>query len=559
MGIGKLLLDRRLAVPKYQRSYSWRTDEVQELWDDLTRALDEDYADYFLGTVVLSSSSDDAEEGDPPFVIDGQQRLATVSLLLVALRDVYLAETNEKRTALVERFLSDVDVKTLENEPRLTLNEENAEFFEQTKLARPDERKKKKADTNSEKKIDEAFALLEKKVADRKAANGKNWEEDLVDLQVLIEQNARIVILEVPDEANAYLIFETLNDRGLDLTIADLLKNYLFSRAGKKKIDTVKQHWDRALGALDAGEDDKLQTTFLRHYWSSKYGYVREKDLYGKIKAEITSQTKAVDFASELLEASRLYAAARTPGHEFWKDFPSATRNNLETLQLLDVSQSRPLLLAAMQQWQQGEVAKTLKLLVAWSVRLIVVGGAGSGTTEAAFSNTAVKIRDGSIKDSKALAKEMSSVVPDDSDFESQFAVTRKRGRIARYLLHALERKEGGKDSPELISNKDETQVNLEHVLPRDADLKKEWKNVSEDERDAYLGRLGNLALLDADENGALNAKGFEAKAKIFKKSKLKLTADLGNKAKYKDWDAAAIEKRQRKLADLAVATWPRS
>ncbi len=559
MGIGKLLLDRRLAVPKYQRSYSWGTDEVQELWDDLTRALDEDYADYFLGTVVLSSSSDDAEEGDPPFVIDGQQRLATISLLLVALRDVYLAETNEKRAALVERFLSDADVKTLENEPRLTLNEENAEFFEQTKLVRPDERKKKKADTNSEKKIDEAFALLEKKVADRRAANGKNWENDLVELQVLIEQNARIVILEVPDEANAYLIFETLNDRGLDLTIADLLKNYLFSRAGKKKIDTVKQHWDRALGALDAGDDDKLQTTFLRHYWSSKYGHVREKELYGKIKAEITSQTKAVDFASELVEASRLYSAARTPGHEFWRDFPSPTRDNLETLQLLDVSQSRPLLLAAMQQWQQGEVARTLKLLVAWSVRLIVVGGVGSGTTEAAFSNAAVKIRDGSTKDSKALAREMSSVVPDDSDFESQFAVTRKRARVARYLLHALERKKSGKDSPELISNKDETQVNLEHVLPRDADLKKEWKNFSEEDRDAYLGRLGNLALLDADENGALNARGFESKAKIFRKSKLKLTAHLGNKSKYKDWDPKAIENRQRELAGLAVETWPRS
>ena len=261
--------------------------------------------------------------------------------------------------------------------------------------------------------------------------------------------------------------------------------------------------------------------------------------------------------ASELVEAARLYSAARTPGHEFWRDFPSPTRDNLETLQLLDVSQSRPLLLAAMQQWQQGEVAKTLKLLVAWSVRLIVVGGAGSGTTEAAFSNAAVKVRDGGIKGSKALANEMSSVVPDDSDFESQFAVTRKRARVARYLLHALERKKSGGYSPELISNKDEAQVNLEHVLPRDADLKNEWKNFSEEERDAYLGRLGNLALLDADENGALNAKSFQSKAGIYKNSKLKLTAELGNE--YKDWDAKAIERRQKKLAQLAVATWPRN
>ena len=88
MGIGKLLLDRRLTVPRYQRSYSWTTDEVLDLWNDLIRALDEGHSDYFLGTVVLSATSDedgDSDEEDVPSVIDGQQRLATVSLLLVAL------------------------------------------------------------------------------------------------------------------------------------------------------------------------------------------------------------------------------------------------------------------------------------------------------------------------------------------------------------------------------------------------------------------------------------------------------------------------------------------
>lgn len=161
MGIGKLLLDRRLAVPKYQRSYSWTEEEVGELWDDLIRALDEGYTDYFLGTVVLSTSSDEREDGDDgPFVIDGQQRLATISLLLVALRDLYVAEGNETRAALVERFLSDHDVETLEIQPRLTLNEENAEFFEQTKLARPDKRKTREPKISSERRIQEAFELL---------------------------------------------------------------------------------------------------------------------------------------------------------------------------------------------------------------------------------------------------------------------------------------------------------------------------------------------------------------------------------------------------------------
>jgi uncharacterized protein with ParB-like and HNH nuclease domain len=562
MGIGKLLLDRRLAVPKYQRSYSWTQDQVLDLWNDFIRALDESYNDYFLGTVVLSATADtDADDDDDevPFVIDGQQRLATVSLLLVALRDLYLDEGKDQRVTLAERFLMDLNEDTLDLEPRLTLNEENAEFFQDTKLARPADRKSTAAKVESQRLLNKAFNLLTEKVASRKAEMGAGWEKDLVALQGLIRTKARVVILDVPDEANAYLIFETLNDRGLDLTIADLLKNYLFSRAGKNKIDTVKQHWDRAMGALDPGEDDKLTTTFLRHYWSSKYGHTREKELYGEIKDEVSSQKKAVEFASDLVDAARIYSAMRAPSHEYWKDYKSPTRDNLETLRLLDVSQSRPLLLAAMQQWKPPEINKTLKLLVAWTVRLIVVGGAGSGSTEAAFSKAAVDIRAGRIKDSKDLAQEFKSLVADDSEFENQFAVTRKRPRLSRYLLHALERKKDGTGSPELISNTDESKVDLEHVLPRDADLVNDWPEFTPEQHSSDVGRLGNLVLLDKNENGALNAKDFDAKAKVYKKSKLKLTAEVGNKTKYKAWNSESIKKRQKELAALAVKTWPHS
>lgn len=399
--------------------------------------------------------------------------------------------------------------------------------------------------------------MLTEKVKKLKDDAGPNWEKELVALQIYLEKKVRVVVLEVPDEANAYLIFETLNDRGLDLTIADLLKNYLFSRAGNKKIDTVKQNWDRAFGALDPGEDDKLQTTFLRHYWSSKHGYTREKELYSAIKKEVTSQKDATDLADQLVTAARIYSALRNPSHEFWADYSTPTKANIDTLLMLDVTQFRPLLMAVMQQWPKAQVTKTLAQLVAWSVRLIVVGGAGSGSTEAAFSNAALKVRNGKIKDSKGLAAEMKSVVPDDLTFEQQFSVTAKKARIARYLLHALQRNADGKKSPELISNADETQVNLEHVLPRDQD-KKEWPQFTAEQHAALFNRLGNLAIMDAKENGALNAKNFKAKAAVYKKSKLSLTRELGA-AKYPDWTPKTIEDRQKAMAKRSVATWPLS
>lgn len=550
-GIGKLLLDRRAAVPKYQRSYSWRTDEVQELWDDLRRARDEGAPEYFLGTVVFSGDPT-SQTGDLPAVIDGQQRLATTSLLLAAIRNVFVSEGKQERVEIVERFLLDRDTLSLELEPRLTLNEENAEYFEQTQLPKPEAAKQLQPQGSSNKKIAAAAKLLADLVAEMVEQSGGKWETELVELQLYVRDKAKVVVLDVSDEANAYLIFETLNDRGLDLTIADLLKNYLFSRA-EKKIDSVKQNWDRALGALDVGDDDKLQTTFLRHYWSSRYGYTREKGLYRSIKQRVASPTQAVSLSADLVAAAKQYSALRNPSHEFWSSYGTPTRANLDTLLLLDVTQSRPLLLAVMQHWTPGQVKKTLKLLVSWSVRLIVVGGAGSGTTEAAFSSAAVEVREGKIKDSAALSKTLGPIVPDDTRFEAAFSVMSKKARHARYFLHSLQRHADRKGSPELITNADETQVNLEHILPRDADPV-EWPQFSAEEHASLFNRLGNEVLMDAKGNGALNEKGFKNKAKAYKKSKLSLTSDVDKE--YSDWTPEAIAERQKGLAALAVKTW---
>jgi hypothetical protein len=128
-----------------------------------------------------------------------------------------------------------------------------------------------------------------------------------------------------------------------------------------------------------------------------------------------------------------------------------------------------------------------------------------------------------------------------------------KKARHARYFLHALQRHVDSKKSPELITNADETQVNLEHILPRDADPK-EWPNFDADEHAGLFNRLGNEVLLDAKENGALNAKGYEEKAKVYEKSALSLTAEVAKK--FADWDPETIAQRQKELAALAAKTW---
>jgi hypothetical protein len=549
-GIGDVLKERRLAVPVYQRSYSWEDEQVEELWDDIASAVDIDAPEYFLGTVVLTGNS--ADEYDAS-VIDGQQRLATTSLLLVALRDAYLAANDVKRAELIEDFLFTTDPYTLQLQPRLSLNTEDAHFFEVTTLRRPDEREALAPSARSHRRIARALELLNEKVTLLAAENaGEQWFQPLVALQLYVQKQARVIVLDVADEANAFQIFETLNDRGLALTIADLLKNYLFGQAGNK-LEQVKQSWERSIGALELTDNDELQTTFLRQYWSSVNGPTREKELYNELKRNIVGRDKAVEFASDLEKAARVYAAMQNRDHEFWKGYGTRTKDNLETLLRLEVSQYRPLLLAVMQQWSEPEIKKVLERLVTWSVRLIVSGRAGSGTVEKAFATYAVDIRKGEIKRTGQLDKKMAAVMPDDEQFRAAFAVTPRKPKIIRYFLIALERAAAGEASPELVPNADESQMNAEHIIPRNATIA-DWPGFTPELHAQLVNTLGNQALLRSSDNSALGAKDFATKAKIYGGSQLILTSEI---AKEIAWTPDAIRDRQQRLAQLAVATWP--
>jgi hypothetical protein len=137
----------------------------------------------------------------------------------------------------------------------------------------------------SHKLIFEALCYLTEKIEDVANRAGGEGVDRLCSWVEFLGERARVGVIEVPTEADAYVIFETLNNRGADLTTADLLKNYLYSRADMN-IDSVREHWARALGTLELTAADARFTAFLRHYWSSLHGLTREKDLYKEIKIQ---------------------------------------------------------------------------------------------------------------------------------------------------------------------------------------------------------------------------------------------------------------------------------
>lgn len=405
----------------------------------------------------------------------------------------------------------------------------------------------------SHQRIDSAAKLAAKHVEEVVQPYAtKDRADRLLDWVEFLNTKARVIWVTVPDHANAYVIFETLNDRGLALSISDLLKNYLFGRSDDR-IAEVQQRWFSMAGALEPVGGEEVVVTYIRHLWSSINGPTRERDLYGSIRDQIKSKQKAIDFANELAESANRYAALLNPQHPLWAAFGGSTARHVDTLRLLRMEQLRPLMLAAMQHLPPEEVRKVLHILVCWSVRFLVVGGLGGGTMERHYALRGQEIRQGAIPSTKALVAAMVNVVPGDAQFEPAFATARvSQSHLARYYLRALELTARGEAEPELVPNPDQDVVNLEHVLPQSPG--EAWKHIDADTANAYYRRIGNLVLMRVGANAAVGNEAFETKKPQYAASEFRLTAEV---ATCPSWGPPDIEKRQAALAQMAVKTWP--
>jgi hypothetical protein len=387
-GIAELLSTRELAVPVFQRSYSWRPGEqVGDFWADLSSAFGQ-LGEYFLGTVVLATEG----SGGRRTIIDGQQRLATTSLLLAAIRDE-LDKRGHGKAEIVERdYLAKETLTSEGKDARLLLNTDDNPYFRgiASGAGAPD------TVVPSQQLLRLAYEFLCTQVAAVARAAGDQGDDRLLEWVAFLASRVRVGVIEVPTEADAYVIFETLNDRGADLTTADLLKNLLYGRAGKN-LPAVRENWARMLGALDLTAAPAGLTAFLRHYWSSVHGSTREKDLYKAIKSKIDGPKKAEALAHELCKAATMYAAIGNPLDEWWSALGSGGRTDVEILARFNLAPNRPLLLAAMDKFTPAELKRLLRALVSWSVRGMILNTMNSGTTEERYCDAAVRIRAGII------------------------------------------------------------------------------------------------------------------------------------------------------------------
>lgn len=548
-GIGHLLADRYIMVPPYQRAYSWTDEQIGELLRDLSDALREKEAEYFLGTVVLTKQAGQCA------VIDGQQRLATISILICAIRNHFYAIGDAERADELHRdYLAKKELRGLSETPHLTLMASDNGFYESHILPKPSPTaaRGKRSIPASNARLETALNLCTEHVT-ALAKTTQTPAAVLLDWIEYLNEKAKVIVVEVNDEAAAYTIFEVLNDRGLELSVSDLLKNFLF-RAADDKVSEAQAHWSRMVGSLEgSGAEEKALKTFIRHVWASRNGVTREKDLYDKIRQYITGKQRAVGFVKELSELALVYVALDNPSDELWKEYGPSVREAVEALQLLKATQIRPLLLAIVTHFDAKEVRKALPMLVCWTVRFMVVGKLGSGPLESGYADRAQAVSSGKISTAAQLFEASKGFLVNDGEFEQGFAVARSSAHyLARFYLRVLEKQSSVAKGDELVVNPNFDAVNLEHVMP--LTRAPHWEEVPMEQHETYVKRLGNLALLDRVLNEQCGNRPFVDKAKVLAKSRIATTREISGAT---SWDPEAINTRQKQMAKLAVQAWP--
>jgi len=545
-GLANVLKGHRLVVPPNQRNYAWEGDQVQQYLEDLKRAQHEG-EDHFLGTLVTI-----ARDGGVLEVVDGQQRLATTTLLLVAIRDRLRELDDEMLVQSVETdYLFIIDRKQRERVTRLELNVEDNEFFTGLLTRGPEDAFPERKYESHELLMDAYQQHVSHVAGIVEGVAAEDRGDFLNDWVTFLDDSAGVVLLQVYDDSNAYRMFETLNDRGLKTSQADLVKNHLFGAAAAK-LPQVQARWAYMRGALEALDEDDVTIDFLRYAIIAMSGPKRQADLYRTIKAASKTPTQALALTTKLDDLAGAYAATLNSDHARWNPYATAARKALQVLNLLDIRPMRPLVLAVAAKMGQGPTTKTFQFLGALGVRLMIASSTRSAGVEQPLAEAAAKVYSGTITTAEELREELASITPNDSAFSAAFAEVRvANSRMARYLLRSLELAKMGDSEPYFIPNDSEV-INLEHVLPKKPG--DNWASWNEDDRRTNISRLGNQALMRASDNGHVKSDSFEDKKPSLAKSPYVWTNCI---AQEPEWTPVQVAERQAALAEYAPKAWP--
>jgi hypothetical protein len=542
-------------IPRFQRDYSWTEDEWEDLWVDILGTIKTGGEPaHYMGYLVLQSSDDKTFD-----VIDGQQRLTTLSLIvLAALKNMQRlideqkdAGRNKQRLDQIRQtYIGYLDPVTLVSRSKLSLNRNNDNYY-QTYIVTLD-RLPQRGFRASEHGLRKAFEWYEKRVRDYVRQSGEQDEgKCLAQLIDTMSDRLFFTVISVTDELNAYKVFETLNARGVRLSATDLLKNYLFSvlhREGQHEheMKSLEDRWESMVGRLGS----ESFPDFLRVHWNSRRSFVRQTDLFKTIRSQIAGRDTVFQLIREMEEDMDTYLGLSQPENSGWSP---ALKGYANDLRMFNVRQPYPLILAVKRRFSAGDFETLLRSCVMISFRYNVIGSQPTSEQERVYNQVASKVSDGTHPNLAAVLNGMTTIYPSDDSFRAAFSekiirTTQSRNkRVVRYILCLLEKQVSGTEL-----DFDSDTFNIEHVLPQNP--QQGWQSFPEEETESYVYRLGNMTLLRSSPNRDAGNSDYAAKRTVYEQSNFEITRKLAEENA--DWTPERLSARQRWMANQATGIW---
>lgn len=534
-----------LRVPRFQRPYDWDRDNLTEFWNDLK---DRSEPDYFMGSLVVFG---DAKERNLLSLVDGQQRITTITIMLAIIRN-QLEALQETGPAKAIHDL--IESRDLDDKSRFVLEHDPADRYFQHAIQqrRPDA--KIVPDGIQQENLENAYKFLDSALRDKIKSdfkvNNLKSAEYLKHLRNCILQ-MHFVSIELDNEDDAYLIFETLNTRGKDLRASDLLKNHFMRLMPQKTkgFDTAKNQWSDTIEKLNSVTAAIDPDSFLLHFWLANHSSVSKAKLFLSYKAEI-KKTNAKHWLNSIQSGAATYVRIIAPNEEKFAKEERSLQESLQAIRIFGVTQAAPLLLAIMTQYERKVfslkiVRSAVEVIEKFTFQFNALtqsrGGGGVSNMYAKLAQSTMACENS--QDFSSIVSEMKikfrERVPDETEFSLRFSrityrssYTRDRN-LVRYVLTKLARHYGMPDEV------DTSMLTIEHVLGQ-AD--------GEETGDEFdVGAIGNLLFVSDAVNGKAGTKDIQKKLKLFtQKNQVYIDPMLAGAAK---WDSESIALRGVDLA----------
>ena len=545
-------------IPDYQREFDWAEEELNEFIDDILELKPEER--YFIGHMVFEGDFNGAKFN----VIDGQQRITTITILLCVIRDLFYEKgSNTLGDATHDKFIFNKDKKG--KSFGILINLMPYPIL-QAQVQEKEKDYTKKPEKSGEFRILEAYSKFKKMFQDYTVEELDILRDKIFNLEIIF-----VAVKESDDEnkVDAHEIFMTLNATGKDLTPIDLIKGRVFKLYPPSPIlNEPRDKWDEIIEntkgrKADGKSQSKRSLKFLNNFFSYRYGKVSDKKIYKKFVKEVVKTNLDIKlFLNYLHNDSIIFRKITNPNINDWEKDEYAIYMSLEAIaQVFSIEVANPMLISLINEYQERNISKVYLLKALHTIERYhfinnaIVSGRSSGLDHK-YSKYAKDLINQSGKLNKHLVIDQFIIsllknLPDKKLFEANFdnklyylSSKTSQKRLVQYVLQKIELK----SNPNAIL----IGVSLEHISPERP------KNGAIKLSPELIGNIGNLVLLDQSINSdeRVGNNSFDVKkSTISKKTNIITTKELF--VSNLTWGSKEIEERRTKLIDeLYESIW---